>query len=177
MRNLFEICFFLTCFFIVLFNRDLHAQYQIKRSVVANGAGSGSSSSHNVNSTLGQPAIGTMSNNIYNNYAVFWYCGDFYVSIADAINDQIPQKYELFQNYPNPFNPSTTIRYALPEASHVKLEIYTLLGKRVTTLLNEFKAPGVYKVNFKAATLSTGFYIYKIQAGHFQSAQKMLLTK
>ena len=177
MKNLFKICFFLTCFLIVLFNQDLHAQYQIQRSIISNGAGSMSSANHNIKSTLGQPGIGIMSNNSYINYTGFWYCGDFYVSIVDALNDQIPKKYELFQNYPNPFNPMTTIRFAVPKAGWVKLEIYTLLGKRVTTLLNEHKEPGVHKINFEATMLSTGVYIYQIQAGQFRSAQKMLLTK
>ena len=177
MRILFKICFFLTFFLTILLNQNLHAQYQIKRSVIANGAGSVSSSGHSVKSTLGQPAIGIMSNNIYSTYSGYWYFGDLYVSITDDSFLQLPKKYELFQNYPNPFNPMTTIRFALPKAGWVRLEIYTLLGKRVTTLLNEYKEPGVHKVNFEATMLSTGVYIYQIQAGQFRSAQKMLLTK
>ena len=165
------------CLMVFTFIQFTSAQYQILRSIISNGAGSISSSSHNIKSTVGQPSIGIMSNNSYINYTGFWYCGDFYVSIANAMNDQILQKYELFQNYPNPFNPMTTIRFALPEAEWVKLEVYTLLGKRVTTLLNEYKTPGVYKVDFEDATLSTGFYIYQIQAGKFRAAHKMMLTK
>jgi hypothetical protein len=153
------------------------AQFQIKRCVINNGAGSVSNSTYNVKSTLGQPAIGITSNNINSHYIGFWYFGDLYVSIGDPMNSQIPQKYELFQNYPNPFNPMTTIQFALPEAVWVRLEVYTLLGKQVTTLLNEYKTPGVYKVKFEDTSLSTGFYIYQIQAGKFRAAHKMLLTK
>jgi hypothetical protein len=177
MKNSAKITIVLICFFIGISMQNADAQYQIKRSVIGNGAAHVSNASYSVHSTLGQPVIGIMSNNTYSHYTGFWYFGDLYVSIGDPMTGQIPQKYELFQNYPNPFNPMTTIQFALPEAGWVKLEVYTLLGKRVTTLLNEYKTPGVHKVNFENTSLSTGFYIYQIQAGKFRAAHKMLLTK
>jgi hypothetical protein len=85
--------------------------------------------------------------------------------------------YALEQNYPNPFNPATTIRYAIPAAGHVTLKIYDVLGKEVKTLVNETKDTGRYEVMFDASQLSSGVYIYRIEAGEFTASHKMLLLK
>ncbi|MFZ2322343.1 MAG: C25 family cysteine peptidase [Ignavibacteriaceae bacterium] len=90
---------------------------------------------------------------------------------------EIPGKYALDQNYPNPFNPSTTIKYQLPEDGLVTLKIYDVLGSEIATLVNEQKTAGKYEVNFDASSLSSGVYIYKIQAGNFISSKKMILLK
>ena len=173
--NLLKI--YLSFILILFFVSSTSAQYTITRGVFGNGRGNLSGDNQNVRGTVGQTLIGKTENTTFQSRIGFWYFGDLYVSISDPMSSQIPQKYELFQNYPNPFNPMTTIQFALPEAGWVKLEVYTLLGKQVTTLLNEYKTPGVYKVNFEEASLSTGFYIYQIQAGKFRAAHKMLLTK
>jgi len=89
----------------------------------------------------------------------------------------VVNKFELAQNYPNPFNPTTVISYTIPEASEVTLKVYDVLGKEVATLVNGFQAANSYKVNFNAASLSTGVYIYKIEAGNFSMTKKMLLLK
>ena len=86
-------------------------------------------------------------------------------------------KYDLAQNYPNPFNPSTLITYSIPKSSFVVLKIYNVLGKQITTLVNENQEAGIYKVNFDAGSLSNGVYFYKIQAGNFVEIKKMLLLK
>jgi hypothetical protein len=86
-------------------------------------------------------------------------------------------KYDLAQNYPNPFNPSTLIAYSIPKSSMVILKIYNVLGKQITTLVNENQQAGNYKVNFDARGLSNGVYFYKIQAGNFVEIKKMLLLK
>ena len=86
-------------------------------------------------------------------------------------------KYYLARNFPNPFNPSTLITYSIPEASNVVLKVYNVLGKLMTTLVNENKEAGIYTVNFDAAGLSDGIYFYKIQAGNFVKTMKMLLLK
>jgi len=88
-----------------------------------------------------------------------------------------PTLYELSQNYPNPFNPSTSIRYQTPQDGIVTLRIYDILGAVVATLINEEKTAGKYEVNFDASKLSSGVYIYKIQAGDFISSKKMILIK
>jgi hypothetical protein len=85
--------------------------------------------------------------------------------------------YALEQNYPNPFNPSTKIKFQLPKDGFVTLKVYDILGKEITTLINEEKSQGKYEVNFNASSLSSGVYIYKIQAGDFVSSRKMILLK
>ena len=104
---------------------------------------------------------------------------------AEQINNVVPQKFQLEQNYPNPCNPSTTIRYAIPEASFVVIKIYDLLGKEVATLVNEEQPIGSYEVEFDAAGLSSGMYFYKLQTDNpstnsgqgFIETKKMILTK
>lgn len=85
--------------------------------------------------------------------------------------------FALEQNYPNPFNPSTIINYQLPESGNVTLKIYDVLGNEVASLVNEFKESGVHSVSFNASEFASGVYVYKLQAGDFISAKKMLLTK
>ena len=89
----------------------------------------------------------------------------------------IPEKYHIAQNYPNPFNPSTIIEYQLPEQSHIKLTVYDILGREVKTIVNEFKNPGNYKVEFNASDMATGIYFYRIVAGNFTAVKRMLLLK
>ncbi|MCU7490457.1 MAG: T9SS type A sorting domain-containing protein [Ignavibacteria bacterium] len=86
-------------------------------------------------------------------------------------------EYGLSQNYPNPFNPSTVINYQIPKASKVTLKIYDMLGKEVTTLVNEYKEQGRYSVEFNASSLPSGTYIYEIRANGFEKSGKMMLLK
>ncbi|MGE5440637.1 MAG: T9SS type A sorting domain-containing protein, partial [Bacteroidota bacterium] len=79
--------------------------------------------------------------------------------------------------YPNPFNPSTVINYQIPKASKVTLKIYDMLGKEVTTLVNEYKEQGRYSVEFNASRLPSGTYIYEIRTNDFVKSGKMLLLK
>lgn len=93
------------------------------------------------------------------------------------INTSIPNDYSLFQNYPNPFNPKTNIRFDLPKSGIVKLIVYDILGKEVSSLVNEKLQPGKYEVNFDASDLSSGIYIYTLKAGDFADTKKMILIK
>jgi len=88
-----------------------------------------------------------------------------------------PQQYYISQNYPNPFNPSTTIIYSVPEKTNVELIIYNILGKRVAILLNEEKAPGEYRLHFKAADLASGVYYYQLRTKNYVSTKKMILIR
>jgi len=89
----------------------------------------------------------------------------------------LPKKYTLYQNYPNPFNPSTIIRFALPNSGIVRLEVFNILGERVTTLVNGEMSAGFHDVSFNSSKLSSGIYIYRIVADHFIDVKKMLMIK
>lgn len=91
--------------------------------------------------------------------------------------DLSPASYNLSQNFPNPFNPSTVIRYAMPVAGNVTLNVYNALGQKVAELVNGFMPAGEHSVNFSAANLTSGVYFYEIQAGEFRSMRKMQLIK
>ena len=88
-----------------------------------------------------------------------------------------PTEYALRQNYPNPFNPTTTIHYALPRASHVTLSVHDMLGREVSVLVNEGREAGVHEVKFDGAGLSSGVYLYRLQAGDFVQSRKLILLK
>jgi len=92
--------------------------------------------------------------------------------------DDLPKEFGLSQNYPNPFNPSTTISYALPKASDVSIEVFNILGKRVSSLVNQRKSAGNYTAQFQASNLSSGVYFYTLRInGKVLKSQKMLLIK
>jgi hypothetical protein len=93
-----------------------------------------------------------------------------------ALAGDIPTEYKL-ENYPNPFNPVTVINYQLPQDGFVTLKVYDMLGKEVATVVNEYKNAGYYKVNFDATRLTSGVYIYTINANDNLLSKKMLLMK
>jgi len=103
--------------------------------------------------------------------------GSFAYSKEIEVDIDVPTVYELSQNYPNPFNPSTTIKYALPEEGKVTLEIYTMLGELVRTLVNDVQPAGRYTVTLDGSKLSSGTYIYRLVAGKNVMTKKMVLIK
>ncbi len=91
--------------------------------------------------------------------------------------NSIPNDFKLEQNYPNPFNPTTVISYQLSAVSDVKLKVFDTLGKQVATLVDGKMEAGNHKVEFNAAKLASGVYIYKLETKNFSSAKKMILMK
>jgi len=83
----------------------------------------------------------------------------------------------LEQDYPNPFNPSTTIRYALPQRTHVTLTVFNPLGQTVATLVNAVEEPGEHSVRFDGEGLASGVYFYRLTAGSFVRTMKMLVLR
>jgi hypothetical protein len=93
-----------------------------------------------------------------------------------------PERFELYQNYPNPFNPTTLINYQLPENGYVSLKVYDVLGKEVSTLVNEYKEAGYYQASFNASNLSSGVYFYQLDVKEkdgkvFTARKKFMLMK
>jgi hypothetical protein len=104
-------------------------------------------------------------------------------SLADIVLTNVPltssnsTKFSLNQNYPNPFNPSTTIKFELPRSSDVKLSVFDMLGREISVLVNERREAGVHEVKFDASGLSSGVYFYRLTAGTFVQARKLLLLR
>jgi len=83
----------------------------------------------------------------------------------------------LQQNYPNPFNPHTSINYSIPEEGFVRLAVYNMLGEEVAMIVNASQKAGSYEVNFNASGLSSGVYIYRIEAANYTASKKLMLMK
>lgn len=99
------------------------------------------------------------------------------VSTDVSFESKIPAGYSLEQNYPNPFNPKTTITYTLSEQQQVLIEVFDIMGHKVSTLIDKFQQPGTHHVTLDATNLSSGVYIYRISAGDFIQSRTMLLIK
>jgi hypothetical protein len=96
----------------------------------------------------------------------------------NSISELKPEKkIQLNQNYPNPFNPFTVISYQLSVISHITLKVYDLLGREVTTLIDEKKNPGNYEVNFSGRNLPSGVYYYTLKCGNYTETKKMIFQK
>ena len=96
----------------------------------------------------------------------------------DGNSESIPQDFNLSQNYPNPFNPNTTIEFEIKEDAKVKLTVYNILGEEVAELVNGDINMGTHKVDFNAANLASGVYVYRLEAGSkFAETKKMVLMK
>jgi len=99
------------------------------------------------------------------------------ISSVEEKKETIPEELNLLQNFPNPFNPTTTIEYRIPKEGHVILKVYDLLGKEITTLVNERKMPGTYMTDFKGGKLSSGVYIARLTTGKLNKSIKLILMK
>ncbi len=89
----------------------------------------------------------------------------------------LPHVATLYQNYPNPFNPTTNFGFRISNFGLVTLKIYDVLGREVTTLLNEVKAPGEYSLEWNTGNLPSGVYYYKLTTGNHTEVKSMLLTR
>jgi photosystem II stability/assembly factor-like uncharacterized protein len=91
--------------------------------------------------------------------------------------EDIPTEFALRQNYPNPFNPSTTIKFSLPQRSEIKLTLYNMLGQKIDEIFNRVMEAGTYEYLYDAGGLSSGVYIYVLEAGDLRLSKKMILLK
>jgi hypothetical protein len=94
-----------------------------------------------------------------------------------AVDDGLPNRFELMQNYPNPFNPSTTIRFSIPERARVTLAVYDLLGREIAVLIDDELNAGTYAQVFDAAALASGVYLYRLRAGDNAETKRLTLVK
>jgi hypothetical protein len=104
------------------------------------------------------------------------------VPISAVETPGVPNAFALEQNYPNPFNPSTNIRFSVAEAGHVSLKAYNVLGVEVASIVNERKNAGTFNVNWNAAGLPSGMYLYRLSVTSekgqmFDQAKKLVLVK
>ena len=103
--------------------------------------------------------------------------GIYSVTGVEDENNILPEEYVLYQSYPNPFNPSTTIKYSIPNSDKVSIKVYDILGRDVSTLVNEYKTAGTYSIEFNASRFASGIYFYQIHSGNFVETKKMVLIK
>ena len=98
---------------------------------------------------------------------------------VDVENEEVglPVEFSLSQNYPNPFNPVTTIKYELPFKSDVKLVIYNLIGQEVRRWDIQGQPAGIHRVSWDASSVTSGVYLYRLQAGDFIQTRKMVLLR
>ena len=132
------------------------------------------------------PNIDHDSYNIFNSAcgrkALFGYGDCDQLDFLNVMDFEVLDNYKLIKNYPNPFNPVTTLRYDLPENSHVNITIYDMLGRQVKNLINQTQDAGYRSVRWNATDdygkpVSAGIYLYQIQAGEFVQTKKMMLLK
>jgi hypothetical protein len=104
------------------------------------------------------------------------------VKEIEGINDTKPSDFSLSQNYPNPFNPVTNFQFTLPKSSHVKIEIFNIVGQKVAILVDGDMKPGLYTADWNGRdengkSVSSGIYFYRMQADDFSDMKKMVLVK
>ena len=83
----------------------------------------------------------------------------------------------MLQSYPNPFNPTTSIAFALPEATNVSMNIYDCAGQKVASLVSGWRSAGVQEVTFDGSNLASGIYICQIKASGYEASKKLVLLK
>ncbi len=99
------------------------------------------------------------------------------LNVNTESDGRFPDRFVLETNYPNPFQTTTRIRYALPVATEVNLEIYDTLGRRVSTVQNQKMPAGWHEASFDASALSSGVYFYRLKAGDFMDTRTMILMR
>jgi len=102
---------------------------------------------------------------------------DLITSLVEDNSNQMVATISLFQNYPNPFNPSSTIQFEIEKQEHVLLEVYSMLGEKITTLVNRELASGKHEVKFDGTKFPSGNYVYRIITSKNNLSKTMTLTK
>jgi hypothetical protein len=113
------------------------------------------------------------------NDGAFKYTDTIQINSLTNIEEEIQffHSFSLDQNYPNPFNPLTRINFSIPNYGKVKLILYDIAGNEVITLIDQELSSGYHSVNFNAANLSSGIYLYRLTMNNFSASRKLLLLK
>jgi hypothetical protein len=165
-------------FFLVIASFTMWSQHQIKSSVVANGGSTLASESNQITGTIGQSLIGKMINPSNAVKSGFWEQVTGLITNVEIIDNKVLVKeFSLYQNYPNPFNPSTTIQFAIPEESFIKLEIFNAIGEKISTLISETLLAGAYRYEWYADGLPSGIYFYRLSTNKNVLTKKLLFLK
>jgi hypothetical protein len=111
-------------------------------------------------------------------YGPFASVARFEIIVDDVVGDEpLPRELALGQNYPNPFNPTTVIPFTLPAGVEVRLDVFTLLGEHVATLVDGYRTAGVHRAEFSSVGVSSGVYLYRLTAGSAVHVRTMLVLK
>ena len=129
-----------------------------------------------IKATSQHPGTSGMGSSSASDIILKVYIRPFWVGIQN-ISSEVPDGYNLSQNYPNPFNPSTKIRFAIPQAGQVKLNVYNAIGQKVTELVNSNLSAGTYESTWDAQNIAGGVYFYKLETEGYSETKKMLLVK
>lgn len=160
----------------------------IERSTEANSGFEQIASYQSSSALQGQGTVSVESNYKYEDYDNFQHGQTYYYRLSDVDisgNRNVletksitrPQAYSLEQNYPNPFNPVTTIQFSLEQPAKTVLEVYDILGRKVSTLINEELKAGSHIQTWDARNFASGVYFYRLQSGQFLKVKKMMLIK
>lgn len=148
------------------------------QSVISFAGGSFENSAMSLAFSAGETVVGNFESPSFQLTGGFSSGYDLIFTSNEKIEMDVPVRFNLSQNYPNPFNPSTNIRFDLPKAADVKMEVFNTIGAKVADIVNERRSAGSYTVRFDASHLASGMYFYRLIAdGKVIATQKMLLIK
>jgi len=160
------------------------AQIQLAWVSINSGGTAEQSSAHfAAGVSCGQVVSGVSQSTNYKVTFGFWQEGvTSPTDVREVTVPELPTTFSLSQNYPNPFNPSTVIEFTVPQRSRVLIEVYNLLGQRVTTLVDEPMAPGIYRTVWNGndrngKPVGSGIYFYRLKTDRYVATKKMLLLK
>jgi len=171
----------LSCVIAVIALFIASAQAQVVK--VTDVIGNGGTDAHDANNTMhlqgtvGQGVIGPVGNASNDIGQGFWHQVTGKVSGVEISQVGPPADFTLYQNYPNPFNASTLIKFAVPYSAHVVLNIYSLTGALVKSLVDNNLSAGVYSVNFTPSDLTTGTFLYALEFGGKTITKRMVVIK
>jgi hypothetical protein len=160
------------------------AQAQLAWVAITSGGQTGmSSTNYGAGLSVGQPTVGPAASTSYQVVLGVWNAvTGTGTGVTEIPTGELPETFALAQNYPNPFNPVTQIAFDLPRATHAKLEIYNIVGRKVITLLDDKRSAGSYVADWDGRddsgnSVASGFYLYRLKTDDAVATRKMILLK